>query len=122
MLVWILDDDVEIIELTKCFLESQGIQICTFTHPVEFLNAINSNETCNVLLLDVNMPFMDGLSVLQCLKDKHKVFYVNTNIIIMTALDFNENTEHYLQTKVNYYLRKPFIFKKLLKVMESLHS
>jgi two-component system, NtrC family, C4-dicarboxylate transport response regulator DctD len=61
--VIIIDDDQTIIEALTEMLELEGFQIISYLHADKAINALDHNSTA-VILSDVRMPKMDGLSLL----------------------------------------------------------
>ena len=76
----IIDDDVDINNLFKIFLECNGYNIDAYTNPVEGIQKIRKNSH-DLIILDLKMPKMDGMilyrkikeiddTVIVCLKDR----------------------------------------------------
>lgn len=57
--VAIIDDDPMTLRLTEAILQSDGLTVASFTGAAEFLAWIAEN-TCDCILLDINMPDMSG--------------------------------------------------------------
>lgn len=65
--VMIVDDDNDIVELTRLVLERGGYRVCSAGSGMEALKRVH-NERPDLILLDINMPEMDGWQVLKVLK------------------------------------------------------
>lgn len=64
----------------------------------------------DVIILDLLLPKLDGLSVLKQLREKNK----NNHVIILTAMDTVEDRIKGLDLGADDYLVKPFTFEELL--------
>jgi two-component system alkaline phosphatase synthesis response regulator PhoP len=63
----IVDDDNDIVELTRLILEGGGYHVCSAGSGREALSRVH-DERPDLILLDINMPEMDGWQVLKVLK------------------------------------------------------
>ena len=79
----IIDDDEDINNLFKIFLEYNGYIIDAYTNPVEALNSFRKNSH-DLIILDLKMPKMDGMTIY------HKIKEIDNNVIIcFTTADIN---------------------------------
>src|SRR2546422_4840024 len=67
--VFVVDDDPDFLETTKYLLESAKLSVETFASAREFLEVYHPNRP-GCLLLDVSMPDMTGLELLEELKQR----------------------------------------------------
>jgi DNA-binding NarL/FixJ family response regulator len=72
------------------------------TNGVEVLEILKSNKKADIVLTDINMPIMDGLSLLRELKKTHPFIYV----IILTMLDHEEFIAQAFSDGADGYLLK----------------
>ncbi len=70
----------------------------------------------DVIVLDLMLPGLDGLSVLKRLRDEGR----NTHVLVLTAKDTVEDRVRGLQTGADDYLVKPFAFDELLARVQAL--
>lgn len=77
--IFIVDDDLNYAELERIMISSMGFQTQVFGCPIEYLKQFDPNVP-GVVLLDIRMPAMNGLSVLELLNSKP----LKPSIIIMT--------------------------------------
>ena len=70
----------------------------------------------DVIILDLMLPGMDGLTILKRLREQGKKAFV----LILTAKDTVEDKVEGLQTGADDYLVKPFAFEELLARMQAL--
>ena len=100
-----MDDNTAILEIVSELISAAGYQPMTATGGRECLSKIQS-ERPDLVLLDINMPDMDGWSVLRTIKDKGLA--ENTKIMMLTATTEIGTDIFGLQDVVSGYIRKPF--------------
>lgn len=109
--IWVVDDDSSIRWVLERAITREGLTCKTFEHANDVLSALNS-ELPDVLLSDIRMPDIDGLSLLKSVKEQHPTLPV----IIMTA-------HSDLDAAVNAYQQGAFDYlPSLLILMIHLHS
>ena len=78
------------------------------------------NEQFDLILMDINMPIMDGISATkEILKLQKEENYYKIPIIALTANSVAGDKEKYLNIGMDNYLSKPIIFEELKKCIES---
>jgi len=100
-----VDDNAAILEIVSELISAAGYQPMTATGGREGLSKIQA-ERPDLVLLDINMPDMDGWSVLRTLKEKGLA--ENTKIMMLTATTEIGTDIFGLQDVVSGYIRKPF--------------
>ena len=78
--------------------------------------ALARSSDCNVILLDVMLPGMDGIEVCQTLRGERR----NTPILMLSALATVEDRVSGLRCGADDYLTKPFAFDELLARIDAL--
>lgn len=68
--ICIVDDDDAVRDSLKMMLESLGMQVRDFASARDFLERGGFRD-CGCLVLDLNMPAMSGLELLDALRDRH---------------------------------------------------
>ena len=63
-------------------------------------------ETFDLMLLDIEMPMLDGINVLKIVKEDPKLQHIP--IIIISGFDYCEQSMVCMQLGAEYYLPKPF--------------
>ncbi|EBR9859311.1 nitrogen regulation protein NR(I), partial [Salmonella enterica subsp. enterica serovar Chester] len=101
--IWVVDDDSAIRWVLERALSSAGYACVCFDSAENALAALNSGQP-DVLISDIRMPGMDGLSLLAAVKQHNPLLPV----IIMTAhSDLDAAVNAYQQGAFDY-LPKPF--------------
>jgi chemosensory pili system protein ChpA (sensor histidine kinase/response regulator) len=110
-LVMVVDDSLTVRKITTRMLVRAGYQVITATDGVDALEQL-TEITPAVMLLDVEMPRMDGFELTKLLRrdDKTK----NLPIIMITSRTADKHRDFALQLGVNSYLGKPFQEESLL--------
>jgi CheY-like chemotaxis protein len=100
----VIDDDPRIVELLSAFFETEknGYAVATAPDGEQGLTAFKA-ERPDVVLLDMNMPGMNGLEVLKRIRALDK----STPVIIVTAAHYSELSEA-LKNGAFAYIPKPF--------------
>jgi len=74
---------------------------------IEALEKLKNNEY-DIVLLDIHMPLMDGLTLAKVIRDKNStVINHDVHIIAMTARSFKGDRENFLSVGINDYIAKP---------------
>jgi len=100
-----VDDNAAILEIVSELISTAGYQPITATGGRECLSKIET-ERPDLVLLDINMPDMDGWSVLRTLKEKGMP--ENMKVMMLTATTEIGTDIFGLQDVVSGYIRKPF--------------
>ena len=114
-LIYIADDDDNIRNLIKTFLEREGFNVIGFPTG-DLLYERFKDTPCDMVILDVMMPGHDGIFIL---KEIRKT-YNNLPIIMLTARDSDKDYILGLDAGSDDYLTKPFSPVKLVSRVKSM--
>jgi two-component system, OmpR family, response regulator MprA len=109
MRILLVDDDVEVTEYVRRELQDEGHAVSVCHDGAAGLRAAEL-RAFDIIVLDVMMPFMDGLEVTRRLRRQH----IQTPILLLTARDAPEDIVRGLESGADDYLTKPFSFDVLL--------
>lgn len=112
--IYIADDEKNIRDLIKSFLESDGYEVSAFETGDE-LKAVFDEKPADLVILDIMMPGTDGLTLCRKLREKSSV-----PIIILTAKDSEYDYVQGITIGSDDYLTKPFRPTALLMRVRSL--
>ncbi len=101
--VWVIDDDRSIRWVLERALTQAGMEVRTFEDATGVLPALQQDQP-DAILTDVRMPGMDGISLLERLKEG----YSDLPVIIMTAHSDLDSAVAAYQGGAFEYLPKPF--------------
>ena len=106
--IMVVDDDPNIRELVRLYLEKEGFEIVTAERGDEAVKLFRASPP-NLMLLDVMLPGMDGWQV--C-REVRKIS--NIPIIMLTAKDETFDKVLGLELGADDYIVKPFDMKELV--------
>ena len=112
--IYIADDEKNIRDLIKSFLESDGYEVYAFETGDE-LKAVFDEKPADLVILDIMMPGTDGLTLCRKLREESSV-----PIIILTAKDSEYDYVQGITIGSDDYLTKPFRPTALLMRVRSL--
>ena len=108
-LILIADDESKIRRLVSASLEMAGFDVCTAADGEEALETFERlAEKPDLIVLDLMMPGLDGLEVLEKLRQKSAV-----PVIMLTAKDAAADKMTAFRLGTDDYLTKPFLLEEL---------
>ncbi len=118
MEVLIIDDNEEITDAVKFFLDSKDIECKVINDGREGLNEIVTQRgRYNLILLDMAMPQFSGYDILKTLKTEDLL--KSENIVIFTASSTNDkNIVDFLAAGAKEVLKKPVSLDDLSQLIE----
>ena len=84
----------------------------------EALAVLEEEPDIGLLLLDINMPVMDGLKLISLIRGEDSLRQIP--IIVITTEGANEDRERAIALGANEYLTKPIQANKVLRIAQSL--
>ncbi|MGR5903060.1 response regulator transcription factor [Bacillus cereus] len=112
--ILIADDDKEIRNLLKIYLERELYMVDTAINGEEALHLFNQNKY-NLVILDLMMPKIDGIEVCKKLRDK-----TNVPILMLTAKDHEVDKILGLSIGADDYITKPFSIHEVIARVKAL--
>ena len=109
--VLVVDDELDILELTRIMLESSGFEVITASDGEKALEIVEE-KNIDLILIDAVMPGVNGLDVCRTLKRNPKTRGVP--IIIFSALGTGVDMMLEENDKADAYISKPFTRNILL--------
>lgn len=110
-LVMVVDDSLTVRKITSRFLLREGYRVSTAKDGVEALEILE-DELPAVMLLDIEMPRMDGFEVTQHMRNTPRL--ADVPIIMITSRTADKHRDHALELGVNAYMGKPYQEEDLL--------
>jgi len=103
--ILIIDDVVENIDILARYLEKDGFNIFRALEAPQGLHILKS-EDIDLVLLDINMPVVDGITLLESIKNDSALSHVN--VVMVTANDDINTAMKCLKIGAAGYITKPF--------------
>jgi two-component system sensor histidine kinase/response regulator len=98
-------------------LTKRGHQVTIANNGLEALDAV-SNDTFDAVLMDVQMPVMNGWQATAAIRDREQASGSHLPIIAMTAHAMKEDIDRCLAAGMDGYVSKPFRIEELLKELD----
>jgi two-component system, OmpR family, copper resistance phosphate regulon response regulator CusR len=108
--VLIVEDDEALSGFLADELRSQGFAVEQIPDGGAALSALTGKQRFDLLILDLNLPKIDGISVLRSARSTHP----KLPILVLTARNRVEEKVHVLESGADDYLTKPFSLIELL--------
>ncbi len=116
-LIYVVEDDKNIQEIEQIALKNSGYQVVTFDTAGDFFDALKT-QTPDLLLLDIMLPDMDGLQVLEQVRGQATLRSLPT--IMVTAKTTELDKVRGLDMGADDYLSKPFGIMELISRVKAL--
>lgn len=113
--ILVVDDEDLIRKLVKDFLTKSGYEVIEAADGSEALDKFFADKDIALVILDIMMPKIDGLSCAKEIKNNSK-----TPIILLTAKDQERDELKGFEIGVDEYISKPFSPKVLVARVEAL--
>ena len=104
MRVLIVDDDREIVELLNIYLKNEGYDVVKAYNGQQALNYIKNDEEIELVILDVMMPKINGIEVVEKLREANH----SIPVIILSAKSSDNDKIQGLISGADDYVTKPF--------------
>ena len=116
-LIYVVEDDKNIQEIEQIALKNSGYQVVTFDTAGDLFDALKT-QTPDLLLLDIMLPDMDGLQVLEQVRGQAALR--SLPIIMVTAKTTELDKVRGLDMGADDYLSKPFGIMELISRVKAL--
>lgn len=117
--ILLAEDNIVNQKLTVRMLEKRGHTVVVAKDGKEALVALE-NELFDLILMDVQMPEMDGLEATAAIREKESATGEHIPIIAMTAHAMRGDRERCLEIGMDDYISKPVNVEKLYEIIEAL--
>ena len=112
--ICLIDDDKNILASLALTLKSEKFDVETFSDGISGLEAL-SNDTFDIAILDIKMPRLDGLELLQKLRNISDI-----PVIFLTSKDDEIDQLLGLKMGADDYITKPFSQKLLIERVKTI--
>ncbi|MBW1923690.1 MAG: response regulator [Deltaproteobacteria bacterium] len=110
--VLIVEDDLQNRQLVKDLLNIKGYDTIEATNGEEGI-AIAKAKKPDLILMDIQMPVMDGIRALEILKGDPETREIP--VVAVTAYAMKEDRQKYLDARFDDYVSKPFGTREFLQ-------
>lgn len=105
----IIDDDPKIVYAIKMILENEKYEIFSYSSGKQFLELLTDTDSFEAIFLDIAMPEISGLQVLEEMKSKG----INIPVIIITGFGTMDTAIKAVQLGAFEYITKPLDMQKI---------
>jgi len=102
-----IDDDIEVIDINKKYLEGCGFEVFGTDSPSEGIKKMKT-DPADIIILDVMMPEMDGFEVCRKIRE-----FSDVPIIFLTGKSDEDDKINALMLGGDDYILKPYSLKEL---------
>ncbi|PLK45029.1 MULTISPECIES: response regulator [Emticicia] len=117
--VLIAEDSSVILNLAKKILEFQNFEITSVKNGEQVMQLLDK-EDFDILLLDINMPIMDGMECIKAIRELSDKKKADIPAVAITGNAKNYTEEDFKNAGFNDALMKPLNFDKLVTVVKGL--
>ncbi|MFZ2629114.1 MAG: Hpt domain-containing protein [Rugosibacter sp.] len=111
-LIMVVDDSLTVRKITSRLLTRNGYRVLTAKDGADALEQLHG-ELPAVMLVDIEMPRMDGFSLTRAIRADARLAVIP--IIIITSRTAEKHRQHAQEAGVNHYLGKPYNEDELLQ-------
>lgn len=119
--VLVAEDSSVIQNLTKKILQFQNFDIVAVKNGKQVLEKMEKEEF-DIILLDINMPLMDGMECAKQIRALPDTKKANVPIIAITGNAKNYTLDEFKNVGINEYLQKPLNFDTLVNLVKKYTS
>ncbi len=113
--ILLVEDNLQNQEIATEFLNKANINIVIANNGKEAVDILNENEEFDAVLMDCQMPIMDGYEATKHIREIEK--FANLPIIAMTANAMQGDKEKCISVGMNDYISKPLDFNKFYETL-----
>jgi two-component system, LuxR family, response regulator FixJ len=113
-MIYIIEDDMSVRRSFEFFLESEELEYKSFGSAISFLTG-EMPSINDLLVLDINLPVMSGLELLNKLSQENR----HIPVIVVTATNDTYIREGCEKYGVKAFLRKPVDGKTLMDLIKN---
>ena len=117
--ILIVDDVSSNRKLMALFMQDLGFHVLFAENGEETLQLLDK-ETCDVILMDLNMPKLDGMKTIEAIRNRNTPIK-NVPIIVLSAFGSKQTREQGFLLGVTEFLLKPVDFPALENILRALH-
>ncbi|MEZ4269755.1 MAG: sigma-54 dependent transcriptional regulator [Myxococcota bacterium] len=112
--ILIVDDERSLREFLEIFLRKEGYEVSLASNGRDAINRLECGEAFDLVLTDLMMPQVDGLGVLEAVKDRAP----DTQVLMMTAFATTDTAIDAMKKGAFDYVQKPFKVDEIKVVIE----
>jgi CheY-like chemotaxis protein len=116
--ILLAEDNLVNQRLAQCILEKHGYHVLTALTGFEAVD-LHSRENFDAILMDIQMPGMDGLAATAAIREREQSTGSHVPIVAMTAHAMKGDRERCLDAQMDGYISKPVSSHQLLSCLHA---
>ncbi|MCI0530629.1 MAG: response regulator [candidate division Zixibacteria bacterium] len=112
--ILVVDDDPDLTEIIKTFLEGSGYHVTTENSATRSLEIAKTIKP-DLVLLDITMPDKDGYNI--CMELKKEPTTAHIPVVFLTGKDVSEDNRRSFKVGADLFIKKPFSCESLLEIV-----
>lgn len=109
--VWHIDDDAEMSNAISLMMDLLGYKVTSFSDAPSAAEALQAGERPDLILLDINMPQISGIDMLEYIRTKLK--FSDLPIIMLSANFTDTQVDEAYELGADAYVFKPVTLDEL---------
>ncbi|KAE9585508.1 hypothetical protein Lal_00017955 [Lupinus albus] len=114
----IVDDDMIVRMIHQRMLNSVGVKNEAVENGKEAIDLHNSGQSFDLILMDIDMPVMNGIEVTKKLRSMG----IDSMIAGVSARYIDEHTQEFIEAGLDEYLEKPLNIAKLTSIIHRINK
>lgn len=110
-LILVVDDEEAMLEVYQDTLSRLGVEVVAKRDPRDVVALFEQNGHYDLVLLDLRMPHVDGLTLLERIRTTHP----SIPVLVITGYPSKESAQRCRELGALHYIRKPFDPEDLLR-------
>ena len=111
------DDPVNLIVSVKSF-ERRSVEVLSTTNAFDALTLYDNISDLSAVITDIQLPGMDGIEMMQKMREKEKITRIAIPVFAMTAYAFEEARRNFLEQGFDDVFIKPVDYDKILETIQ----
>jgi CheY-like chemotaxis protein len=113
----VVDDNVDAAQMLAMYLEAMGHTV-TFTHSATEALTLSLQQSCDVFLLDIGLPEIDGYELARMLRSQS--ITANAGLVAITGYGQDKDRAKAKEAGFDYHLLKPVDIPQLLGLLDKM--
>ncbi len=115
--IWIVDDDEEMTEAMRLMLQLLNCDSTAFLDAPAAVHALLSGQVPDLILLDINMPEVSGMDLLEFLRRRKE--WTDLPVVMLSTEAADVTVDKALQLGADEYVSKPVTIEELERALNS---
>ncbi len=113
--ILVVDDNLVVQRVVELTLRKAGYDVTTLSQPREVLRVLSENSF-DLVIMDINMPEMDGISLLSAIRQQEQGDRIP--VIMFTASSWDDDRRRAESAGADAYITKPISSHDLCDIVE----